>query len=118
MTGNRHADATDGTRRRVAERNRVLLGGKIVFGNGAYSYDCTIRDMSASGARIGIPGATVLPKEFFLLDLKRGAAFHAELLWRNAMQAGVRFHVKHDLNDLSDPGLGFLRRLYLESRLR
>ena len=103
---------------RGAERKRVLLGGKIVFGDGAYSYDCTIRDMSASGARIGIPGATVLPKEFFLLDLKRGAAFDAELLWRNATQAGLRFRAAHDLANVTDPNLQFLRKLYVEVGLR
>lgn len=118
MTGNRHTDATNCTDGRSATRRRTLTGGKIVSGNGAYTYDCTIREISLSGARIGIAGATVIPKAFFLIDQKRGTAFEAELIWRNGTQAGVRFHAAHDLATLSDPHLTFLRRLHVEARLR
>ena len=103
---------------RGASRNRTLLGGKIVSSDGAYSVDCTIRDISASGARIGIPGATVLSKEFFLLDLKHGKAFVSEVTWRNASQTGVKFHDVIDLTDNVNPRFRFLRNLYVESRLR
>jgi hypothetical protein len=101
--------------RRGAARKRVLLGGKIVYGDGAFSHECAIRDMSASGARLGIPGATVLPKEFYVLDLKRGTAFEAEVLWRNATQTGVVFRAAYDLAHIADPRLQFLRKLYVAS---
>ena len=86
VRGNRHTDATNGTNERGAPRRRTLTGGKIVYGDGAYTYDCTIREISTSGARIGIAGGIVIPRAFFLIDQKRGTAFEAELVWRNGTQ--------------------------------
>ena len=118
MERNRHTDTLNSTDGRGAPRQRTLLSGKIVYGEGAYTYDCTIREISTSGARIGIAGAIVIPKAFFLIDHKRATAFEAELVWRNGTQAGLRFHAVHDLAALSDPQLSYLRRLHIEARLR
>ena len=118
MTVHGESSLASGGDARGASRKRMLVSGKIAYGGGAYSYDCTIRDVSASGARIGIRGATVLPKEFFLLDLKRRVAFDAEVVWRNATQAGVKFYAAHDLPSINEPHLRFLRTLYIESCLR
>ncbi len=118
MTIRGKSEPTGAGERRGAARKRVLLGGKIVYGDGAYSHDCAIRDRSASGARLGIPGATVLPKQFYLLDLKRGTAFEAEVLWRNATQTGVAFRAAYDLAHITDPRLRVLRALWVESGLR
>jgi hypothetical protein len=114
MTIRGKSEPTGAGDRRVAARTRVLLGGKIVYGDGAYSHDCAIRDMSAFGARLGIPGATVVPKEFYLLDLKRGTAFEAEVLWRNATQTGVTFRAAYDLAHITAPRLQF-GKLYVAS---
>ena len=118
VRGNRHTDATNGTDERGAPRRRTLTGGKIVYGDGAYTYDCTIREISASGARIGIAGGIVIPRAFFLIDQKRGTAFEAVLVWRNGTQAGLKFRAAHDLVHLADPQLRFLRDLYAASHLR
>ena len=118
MERNRHTDTPNSTDGRGAPRRRTLSGGTIVYGDGAYTYACTIREISTSGARIGIAGAIVIPKAFFLIDHKRGTAFEAELVWRNGTQAGLRFHVAHDLTALSDPHLLYLRRLHAEAQLR
>ncbi len=118
MTQNQRTDTTNGTDGRGASRRRTLSAGKIIYGDGAYTCDCTIREISASGARIGIAGAIVVPKTFVLIDQKRGTAFEAELIWRNATQAGLRFHATHDLAALSDPHLSYLRRLHAEAQPR
>ena len=39
---------------RKAARKRTLLGGKVVYGDGQTVRDCTIRDISETGARIAI----------------------------------------------------------------
>ena len=118
VTRNRHTDTTNNTDERGAPRRRTLTGGKIVYGDGAYTYDCAIREISTSGARIGIAGGIVIPKAFFLIDQKRGTAFEAELVWRNGTQAGLKFGAAHDLVHLADPLLRFLRNLYVEAHLR
>lgn len=103
---------------RAALRHRVLLGGKIAYGDGAYSLDCSIRDLSALGARLGIRGATVLPKTFYLIELRKGVAYDCEVVWRNATQTGVKFREIFMLTDIADPKLQYLRRLYVEACLR
>lgn len=118
MSAASYPDGEAVTEPRGAARKRVLLSGKIAYGEGAFSYDCTIRDISASGAKLGIRGATVLPREFFLIDLKRSTAFASELVWRSATCCGVRFHAAYELANITDPKLCYLRRLYVESCLR
>ena len=103
---------------RDAMRRRVLLSGKIAYGDGAFSLDCSIRDQSQSGARLGIRGSTVLPKSFYLIDLRAGTAYDCELVWRNATQAGVKFHGMLMHTEIKDPNLQYLRRLYVEACLR
>lgn len=44
------------TERRPKPRTRVLWMGKIVYANGDYSFGCTIKDTSDSGARIAVRG--------------------------------------------------------------
>ena len=118
LVSDRRSDGTDGPANRTAARARTLVAGKIVYGDGAYSCDCVIRDISPSGARVsGIAGMSI-PRDFFLIDQKRAVAFDATLAWRNGTQAGVRFHKAIDLSTLADPHLDFLRRLHVESRLR
>lgn len=118
MVSDRRSDGTDGPANRTAARARTLVAGKIVYGDGAYSYDCVIRDISPSGARISGTTGMTIPREFFLIDQKRQVAFDGTSAWRNGAQAGVRFHTAIDLSTLTDPRLGFLRRLHVESRLR
>lgn len=38
--------------KRKAQRQRVLKGGKIIFANGSFTVDCTIRNLSDKGARL------------------------------------------------------------------
>ena len=40
---------------RSVRRQRVLLGGKLVFGVAEFNVDCTIRDLSDAGARVKLP---------------------------------------------------------------
>jgi hypothetical protein len=47
---------------RKEPRSRTLKSGKIVIGSSAV-IDCTIRDLSRSGARLKVDGAFTLPEE-------------------------------------------------------
>jgi len=48
---------------RKEPRSRTLKGGKIIIGSSGV-IDCTIRDLSKSGARLKVDGALTLPEEF------------------------------------------------------
>lgn len=76
--------------RRQAPRRRSFLRGKIVYGGGGYSVDCTIRDVSATGARISLPNGQGVPKKFFLLDMKNRVAHEVEVRWRAGVEIGVQ----------------------------
>ncbi len=102
-------------RERKPTRNRVLLSGKLVFDEGTHSCDCGIRDLSPSGARLAIKAGTMLPKRFYLLDLKNGRAYDSEIVWRNAAQAGVRFHEALAVAELSGSKLHYLKRIYVDA---
>lgn len=118
MTSHLHDDTAPASEPRAAQRQRVLLSGKIAYDGGTYSYNCVIRDISASGAKLGIRGTTVLPHVFFLIDLKHSIAFDCAMVWRNATQCGVKFFGSHDLGHITKPELRFLRTLYIEACLR
>jgi hypothetical protein len=93
-------------------RQRVLLGGKIVYGEeGAYTVDCAIKDMSAGGARVAVGKRDSLPAQVYLIDIRAGAAYEAEVVWRRSPQFGLRFVKRHDLTEMPRE-LRYLARLW------
>ena len=62
---------------------RLLHGGKL-----SLWADCTIRDLSASGAKIELPEVHVAPPRFFLLHFEAGIVYEA-LLAFGAVSAPV-----------------------------
>jgi len=75
--------------RRTRERQRVLKGGKIVFNNGASVLDCTVRNVSGTGACLMVVNALAVPAEF---DLRLEADQQpCEVIWRQANRVGIRF---------------------------
>ena len=69
----------------------------IVGIDGTWRRQCILRDISSTGARIEIEGATdvLQAKEFFLILSSIGTAFRrCELIWLDGMTAGVRFVVE------------------------
>jgi hypothetical protein len=99
--------------RRVA-RVRSFVGGRIVFHEGAYSYNCIVRDLSESGARVEIPAARLIPRCFFFLTSREEVAFDAELIWRTQKMAGMKFRQRIDLSTCADPKLRYLKRIAAE----
>jgi hypothetical protein len=97
----------DDLRRSV--RVRAFLGGRIVFNDGAYSYECVVRDMSEGGARVEIPAARMLPRRFYFLTSKEDVAYDAELVWRTRLMAGIKFRDSVQLVTCKDPKLRYLK---------
>ncbi|WP_232629238.1 PilZ domain-containing protein [Methylobacterium sp. Leaf118] len=51
---------------------------------------CTVKDISKSGARLGVPGTWDLPPSFMLKVVGRDFVLRLTLAWRRGNYAGVR----------------------------
>jgi hypothetical protein len=76
--------------KRRARRQRTLKEGKVLLSDWT-AIDCTIRDLTAEGARIVLGGATSLPQEFRLVTVATSTMMPVTLLWQRGLAAGVRF---------------------------
>lgn len=75
--------------RRQAKRRIVNEPGCVSFEDGR-RLDCTVADVSATGARIVFHGACMLPNRFNLTIGVRKAG-EVRLAWREGEQVGVEF---------------------------
>jgi hypothetical protein len=80
---------TTENRRRVA-RQRILKGAQIIFKGGATTIDCTVRDISATGARLKVASPIGIP-ETFDLAVEGAPVGHCHVVWRKPDQIGVEF---------------------------
>ena len=95
---------------RRSTRKRVLLGGKIVYNEGSYTYDCRIRDLSDGGARVVVAAGLVIPTHVVLIDTRGGIAYEAEVVWMKAPEFGLKFLATHSLRGVLPPQLQYLKR--------
>lgn len=84
---------------RHSVRSRSLLRATIRFYNRNVTMDCLVRDISPTGAKLELDGASVLPREFELAVPQRRAIYPCELKWRRQNAAGVRFKENIDPAD-------------------
>ena len=80
-----------GQEKRNAQRYRVLGHAQILGRNGAIN--CVIRDLSDTGAKLGVTAAAKLPAEFDLWLVQRKLKLRARLPWRRGDYIGVSFCV-------------------------
>lgn len=73
------------------DRVRAFLRARILFNNNNSSIDCTVKNISASGAKIEISSVLSVPSEFDLEVPQKGRTYRARLMWRDANFVGVQF---------------------------
>lgn len=71
-------------------RIRVFKGAKIVFQGRAATIDCTIRNLSESGARLMVASVVGIP-DLFELAVPSEPIRQCRLIWRKTGQIGVAF---------------------------
>jgi hypothetical protein len=76
--------------RRVAPRRRVVKGAKLFFNGDVSVFDCTVRDISETGARVSLGLFQPLPKRFKLQVNDLGTHL-CELVRMIGSEYGVRF---------------------------
>lgn len=86
--------------RRPSPRKRSFLGCTVVYGDGADSFPCVIRNVAPTGARIGFDNGHTLPSSFWLVSGRDRIAHKARAAWVKATEAGVEFENAIPLHQL------------------
>ena len=79
---------------RVTQRHTTLKGGRIVFNAGRSTIDCTVRNLSASGAKLLVTSVVGIPDTFDLL-LDGNIRRPCRVAWRSLKELGVAFRTEH-----------------------
>jgi hypothetical protein len=77
-------------RRRNVPRRRVLKTGSIEFADTAI--ECTVRDMSKSGAALQVVSPLYIPDRFTLFIQSEQSKRTCHIIWRTGKRMGVVFH--------------------------
>lgn len=101
--------------RRKTSRKRTLQRGKIVYGDGAFTMDCLIKDISSKGARITLEKGLSMPTHMYLIDMQGGIAYGAEVSYIRAPSFGLNFLRSYRLAELNDPALKFLKHCWVNA---
>ena len=77
--------------KRASQRQRVLKGAKIVALHQWTIVDCTVRDLSETGARIICKDQMAVQNEFRFLILADNTICNAKVVWRRGDEIGIEF---------------------------
>lgn len=75
--------------RRDQARHRVLKAGTIEFGGGAI--DCTVRNLSETGAALDVTSPLGIPQHFTLVIAADKSHLPCHVVWRKEKRIGVKF---------------------------
>lgn len=76
--------------KRAKPRHRVLKRGTLAFQGGG-AIDCTVRNLSSSGARIDVASPVGLPQYLTLIIEADHFMRRCHAVWRKEKQIGVAF---------------------------
>ena len=76
---------------RTASRRRLLKAGKISFGGGAI--DCTVRNLSETGAALEVSSPVGIPEQFTLVIEADHIHVPCRVVWRKDTRIGVHFEI-------------------------
>ena len=82
---------TDQEDKRTSPRRRLLKGGIITFNDRRSTLRCTVRDLSVTGAHLGVQGSVVAPDKFVLIIELDGMEADCEVVRRTAKDLRVKF---------------------------
>ena len=84
---------TDGPNdnKRTAPRQRTLKGGLIVLPNKMSTFECTIRNLSETGALLELASTLGIPQRFTLRMDDGSPEREVSVAWRTDRRLGVHF---------------------------
>jgi hypothetical protein len=81
----------DSNEHRQSPRRRVLKAATIAFNGGASAIDCSIRNISATGACLEVVSPIGVPNEFTLVTQDEAIVRPCQVAWKAAKRIGVAF---------------------------
>ena len=99
-------------------RKQVLLSGVIADLQSEQSWVCTIHDINARGAAVGVGGRMPVGAQLYLLDTESRNAHLARVMWSNYERSGLLFDRSYAMGFGLPPTMRFLWRLLLEAKLK
>ena len=102
---------TPPNRRRQARR-RVYFGAIGYIAPTEASFDCSIRNISETGAQLRLSDQILIPARFHLIHLRAGCAFEVEVVGISKLDCGVKLVRKIDFSE-GEPLSLHLRALWL-----
>jgi PilZ domain-containing protein len=87
-----HAARPMSTDKRRSRRRPLQHEGRIKRSDGEPQIPCSVRDISATGARLAVEMPAAVPNQFILLLSRDGRTRRAcAVVWRSAEEVGVEF---------------------------
>jgi len=99
-------------------RKRTCLNGKLVFSenvslpDGAFTLDCSVRDISEGGAKVVLARRQLLPPNLYLIVVKYCVAYWAKVVWLKYPARGLKFSKTYPLSAPLPDELKFIRKLW------
>ena len=81
-----------------AVRRRVLKAGTISF-NSAAGIECTIRNLSGTGACLQVESVVGIPDSFTLVIATERSHRACRVVWRKSNRIGIEFDSRADENE-------------------
>ncbi len=72
-------------------RARTLKRGQVRIDDGGSVFDCIIRDLTESGAKLHFEDTVALPANFDLFLVEAGAVWPVRNVWQKGADVGVAF---------------------------
>ncbi|KQW27435.1 pilus assembly protein PilZ [Rhizobium sp. Root274] len=76
--------------KRREPRLRAFKAGRAVISGGYSTFDCTVRNLSAGGAKVVFENTADIPAHF-RLRFEDGTSHDCEVRWRTPREVGVQF---------------------------
>jgi hypothetical protein len=95
---------------RASPREQVCMAAKVAVGGAAV--DCTVRDISETGAHLHAPSVLRLPDRVHLLILSEGLLIHAHRVWALFPLCGLKFITFEEIEGSTHPQAGPLQEAW------
>jgi hypothetical protein len=99
-------DAYHDSNKRRAARRRVYKGAQLVTHAMYSTFDCVVRNLSATGALIEVPSTVGIPNTVTLHMNDGSLERSCEVAWRTEVRLGLRFVAEKSARDGTRAHLG------------